>query len=149
MRGANVMQGYWEKPAATADRLRPGPTPGERVFHTGDLCRFDDEGYLYFVARLDDVIKSRGEKVSPKEVETALMNVPGVKEAAVIGVADELLGQAIKAFVVLEQGVSFTEKQLQKEVQQRVETFLVPKTIAFVPELPKTDTGKIKKTDLR
>jgi amino acid adenylation domain-containing protein len=149
MRGANVMRGYWEKPAATADRLRAGPLPGELVFHTGDLCRFDDEGYLYFVARMDDVIKSRGEKVAPKEVETALMNVPGVKEAAVIGVPDEMLGQAIKAFVVLEQGATLTEKELQKEVQKRLETFLVPKFIVFVPELPKTDTGKIKKTDLR
>ena len=149
MRGATVMRGYWEKPAATADRLRPGPLAGEVVFHTGDLCRFDEDGYLYFVSRMDDVIKSRGEKVSPREVETALMNVPGVKEAAVIGVADEMLGQAIKAFVVLEEGVTFSEKALQKEVQQRVETFLVPKQIVFVPELPKTDTGKIKKTDLR
>ena len=143
------MRGYWEKPEATADRLRPGPLPGEVVFHTGDLCRFDADGYLYFVSRLDDVIKSRGEKVAPREVETALMNVAGVKEAAVIGVPDEVLGQAIKAFVVLEQGAAFTEKELQKEVQKRLETFLVPKQIVFVAELPKTDTGKIKKTDLR
>jgi len=148
IRGATVMQGYWEKPEATAKKLKPGPLPGERVLHTGDYCRLDDEGYLYFVGRMDDVIKSRGEKVAPKEVENALMNIPGVREAAVIGVADEVLGQLVKAFVVLEFGTTMTEKQIQKECQSRLENFMVPKTIVVVPDLPKTDTGKIKKTGL-
>jgi amino acid adenylation domain-containing protein len=149
IRGATVMRGYWEKPEATAKKLKPGPLPGELVLHTGDFCRLDEEGYLYFVGRMDDIIKSRGEKVAPKEVESALMNVQGVKEAAVIGVPDDILGQAVKAFVVLEQGVQMTEKDLQKECQKRLENFMVPKFIAFVPDLPKTTTGKIKKTDLR
>ncbi len=149
IRGATVMRGYWEKPEATAQKLRPGPLPGEMVLYTGDLCRLDDEGYLYFVGRSDDIIKSRGEKVAPKEVETALMNVKGVKEAAVIGVPDEVLGQAVKALVVLEAGVTFTEKDLQKECQKRLENFMVPKFIEFVADLPKTTTGKIKKTDLK
>ncbi|MEY2953941.1 MAG: hypothetical protein RLZZ401_2028 [Pseudomonadota bacterium] len=148
IRGATVMKGYWEKPEATAQKLKPGPLPGEQVLYTGDLCRQDDEGYLYFVARMDDVIKSRGEKVAPKEVENALMNIPGVKEAAVIGVPDEVLGQAVKAFVVLEQGTDLSEKQLQKECQSRLENFMVPKWVALVDSLPKTDTGKIKKTGL-
>ncbi len=148
IRGATVMKGYWEKPEATAEKLKPGPVPGEQVLYTGDLCRLDDEGYLYFVGRMDDIIKSRGEKVAPKEVETALMNIAGVKEAAVIGVADEILGQAVKAFVVLEQGVSFTEKDLTRECQKRLENFMVPKFIEFLSELPKTTTGKIKKTGL-
>ena len=69
IRGATVMKGYWEKPEATAEKLKPGPLPGEQVLYTGDFCRMDDEGYLYFVARMDDIIKSRGEKVAPKEVE--------------------------------------------------------------------------------
>ena len=149
IRGATVMAGYWEKPEATAKKLHPGPLPGERVLHTGDLCRLDDEGYLYFVARMDDVIKSRGEKVAPKEVESALMNIAGVREAAVIGVPDEILGQAVKAFVVLESGVSMEERALIRECQGRLESFMVPKQIEFVPDLPKTTTGKIKKTDLR
>ena len=68
----------------SALRLRPGPLPGEKVLYTGDLCRLDEDGYLYFVARMDDIIKSRGEKVAPKEVETALYDVEGVKEVAVI-----------------------------------------------------------------
>ncbi|MBK8171141.1 MAG: AMP-binding protein [Sandaracinaceae bacterium] len=148
IRGATVMRGYWDKPEETAKKLRPGPLPGELVLYTGDFCRLDEEGYLYFVGRMDDIIKSRGEKVAPKEVENALTNVPGVKEVAVIGVPDEILGQAVKAFVVLEAGVTFTEKDLQKEAQKRLETFMVPKHIAFVSELPKTTTGKIKKTGL-
>jgi len=148
IRGATVMKGYWEKPESTAKKLKPGPLPGEQVLYTGDYCRMDDEGYLYFVGRMDDMIKSRAEKVAPKEVENMLMNIPGVKEAAVIGVPDEILGEAVKAFVVLEEGVTMTEKQLQKECQSRLENFMVPKYIVMVPNLPKTDTGKIKKTGL-
>jgi amino acid adenylation domain-containing protein len=148
IRGATVMRGYWEKPDATAQKLKPGPLPDEKVLYTGDLCRLDDEGYLYFVGRMDDIIKSRGEKVAPKEVENALMNIPGVKEAAVIGVPDEILGQAVKAFVVLEQGMTFDDKALKRECQARLENFMVPKHIELVPELPKTTTGKIKKTGL-
>ena len=148
VRGATVMKGYWEKPEATVAKLKPGPVPGEQVLYTGDYCRLDEEGYLYFVGRMDDVIKSRGEKVAPKEVENALMNISGVKEAAVIGVADEVLGQAVKAFVVLEAGATLGEKAIQKECQSRLENFMVPKIVELVASLPKTDTGKIKKTEL-
>ena len=119
------------------------------MLYTGDYCQLDDEGYLYFVGRMDDVIKSRGEKVAPKEVEIVLMNIPGVKEAAVIGVPDAILGQAVKAFVVLEAGIDLTERQLQRECQSRLENFMVPKYIVAVPALPKTDTGKIRKTGLQ
>jgi amino acid adenylation domain-containing protein len=148
IRGATVMKGYWEKPEATAKKLRPGPLPGEQVLYTGDLCRLDEDGYLYFVGRMDDIIKSRGEKVAPKEVESTLMNIHGVKEAAVIGVPDDILGQAVKAFVVLEEGATLVEKDVVRECQQRLENFMVPKYISFVASLPKTTTGKIKKTDL-
>ena len=148
IRGATVMKGYWEKPESTAKKLKPGPVPGEQVLWTGDYCRMDDEGYLYFVGRMDDVIKSRGEKVAPKEVENVLFNISGVKEAAVIGVPDDLLGQAVKAFVVLEQGVTLTEKEIQRHCQDKLESFMVPKFVQLVGELPKTDTGKIKKTGL-
>jgi amino acid adenylation domain-containing protein len=148
IRGATVMRGYWEKPEQTAKKLRPGPLPGEMVLYTGDLCKLDDEGYLYFVGRMDDIIKSRGEKVAPKEVEGAIMNIEGVKEAAVIGVPDEILGQAVKAFVVLEQGAKLTERDILRECLGRLENFMAPKFVELVPELPKTTTGKIKKTGL-
>ena len=148
IRGATVMKGYWGKPEATARKLKPGPLPGEQVLYTGDYCRMDAEGYLYFVGRGDEIIKSRGEKVAPREVENALIGIPGVREAAVIGVPDELLGQAVKAFVVMEQGRFIDEKQLQKECQKRLENFMVPKSIVIVSSLPMTDTGKLKKAAL-
>jgi amino acid adenylation domain-containing protein len=148
IRGATVMKGYWGKPEATARKLKPGPLPGEQVLYTGDYCRMDAEGYLYFVGRGDEIIKSRGEKVAPKEVESVLVNIPGVREAAVIGVPDELLGQAVKAFVVIEQGKAISEKELQRECQRRLENFMVPKHIVIVPSLPRTDTGKLSKAAL-
>lgn len=148
IRGATVMRGYWEKPEATAKRLRPGPLPGEVVLYTGDLCRQDDEGYLYFVGRMDDIIKSRGEKVAPKEVENVLMNLPYVKEAAVIGVDDEVLGQAVKAFVVLGEGEVVDEAKILAACKQKLEQFMVPKYLEFRDELPKGATGKIQKSEL-
>jgi len=148
IRGATVMSGYLGKPEETAKKLRPGPLPGERVLYTGDYCRLDEEGYLYFVGRMDDIIKSRGEKVAPKEVEDALVSISGVREAAVIGVPDEILGEAVKAFVVLMQGAQLNEREVRKACQSKLESFMVPKHIVFVPELPKGDTGKIKKTGL-
>lgn len=148
IRGATVMKGYWEKPEATARKLKAGPIPGEQVLHTGDYCRMDEEGYLYFVGRMDDVIKSRGEKVPPVEVEKVLMDIEGVKEAAVIGVPDQILGQAVKAFVVLETGATLSEKEIQRRCQLRLEPFKVPQQVVIVGELPKTDTGKIRKLGL-
>ncbi len=148
VRGASVMKGYWEKPEATAQKLRPGPLPGEQVLYTGDYCRMDEEGYLYFIGRMDDVIKSRGEKIAPKEIEAVLVNVPGIKEAAVIGIPDDLLGEAVKAFVVLEQGVTMSAKEVQRQCRDKLENFVVPKHVQIVAELPKTDTGKIRKTGL-
>jgi acyl-CoA synthetase (AMP-forming)/AMP-acid ligase II len=148
IRGATVMRGYWEKPEETAKKLRPGPLPGEMVLYTGDFCKLDEEGYLYFVGRMDDIIKSRGEKVAPKEVEAVIVNIAGVKEVAVIGVPDAILGQAVKAFVVLEEGISLTDRDILAECQKRLENFMVPKFVEFTAELPKTTTGKIKKTGL-
>ncbi len=148
IRGATVMKGYWEKPEASARKLKPGPMPGEQVLWTGDYCRIDEEGYVYFVGRMDDVIKSRGEKVAPKEVETVLANIPGVKECAVIGVDDPVLGQAVKAFVVLEQGATLGVREIQHLCQDKLENFMVPKYVELIDSLPRTDTGKIKKQGL-
>jgi len=148
IRGATVMQGYWDKPEATARKLRPGPLPGERVLYTGDLCRLDDEGYLYFVARMDDVIKSRGEKVSPKAVESAILEIPGVSEVAVVGVPDVLLGQAVKAFVVLAPGATLDATAIQRECRARLESAMVPSQIVFRDVLPRSGNGKIQKTEL-
>lgn len=148
VRGSNVMRGYWEMPEETAKKLRPGPYPGEMVLYTGDLFKTDDEGYLYFVSRKDDIIKSRGEKVSPKEIENVLYEIDGVVEVAVVGVPDPVLGDAIKAFLVMKDGIAMTDKEVLKFCAGHLEDFMVPKYVEFRTELPKTDTGKIKKTGL-
>jgi acyl-coenzyme A synthetase/AMP-(fatty) acid ligase len=118
------------------------------LLYSGDVFRTDEEGYLYFVARKDDIIKSRGEKVSPKEVENVLYALEGVQDAAVVGVPDEVLGQAIKAFIVLRPDRQYTAKDVIRHCQAHLEGFMVPKHVAIVAELPKTDTGKIKKLGL-
>jgi acyl-coenzyme A synthetase/AMP-(fatty) acid ligase len=98
---------------------------------------------------MDSIIKSRGEKVAPKEIEMVLMNLPGVKEAAVIGVPDEILGEAPKAFVVLERGARLGERELRMACQASLEPFMVPKYFELIAELPKTSTGKITKRGLQ
>lgn len=151
VRGSHVMMGYWRKPEATARYLRPGPLPQEVLFYTGDACRIDDEGYLYFIARMDEVIKTRGEKVAPREVEAALERIEGVRECAVIGVEDEVLGHAVKAFVVLseEHRGRYTAKDITLRLGQMLEPYMVPKHVEFLDALPKTSMGKIMKKGLR
>jgi long-chain acyl-CoA synthetase len=148
VRGSNVMRGYWRKPAETAERLKPGVLPGEMYLFTGDIFRTDEEGYLYFVGRKDDIIKSRGEKVSPREVENILYNMEGVMEAAVIGVPDPVLGQAIKAFLALKPEFSYSERDIIKHCLAHLESFMAPKYVVFMNALPRTDTGKISKRGL-
>ncbi len=145
VRGPTVMAGYWGRPLETAQRLRPDPRDGELVLHTGDLCRMDDEGYLYFVKRRDDVIKSRGEKVAPAEVEATLLSVPGVLEAAVVGVPDDVLGHAVEAWVVLASGSEASAAGLRETCRERLEGLLVPRRIHVVSELPRTPNGKVAK----
>ncbi|MCS6840436.1 MAG: AMP-binding protein [Roseiflexus sp.] len=147
VRGRHVMRGYWEAPEATAQRYRPGPLPGERVCYTGDLFRMDEDGYLYFVGRKDDIIKSRGEKVAPKEVENVIYELPGVAAVAVVGVPDPILGQAIKAFVVTK-NPDLTEKQILAHCRARLEDFMVPQYVEFRDELPVNTSGKIARREL-
>lgn len=149
LRGSHVMRGYWEKPVETAERLKPGGIEGERVLYTGDIFRTDAEGWLYFVARGDDIIKSRGEKVAPREVENAIYALDGVLDCAVIGVPDDLLGQAVKAFVTLKPGVAMSERDVIRHCLARLESYMAPKSVVFVDDLPRTDSGKIRKLDLR
>lgn len=148
VRGSNVMKGYWNNAEETARYLKPGKYPWELELHTGDIFRIDDEGYLYFQGRKDDIIKSRGEKVSPKEVENVLYSMPGILEAAVVGVDDSILGQAVKAYIVLEDGISITEQDIKRFCLERMENIFVPKHVEFRETLPKTESGKIKKSSL-
>jgi amino acid adenylation domain-containing protein len=146
VRGRHVMRGYWEAPEATALRFRPGPIPGERLCHTGDLFRMDSEGYFYFVSRRDDVIKCCGEKVAPAEVENVLHMLPGVT-AAVIGVADPVAGQVVKAFIV-NRGEALTQAQVLAHCRAHLEPYMVPRFLMFREALPMTPSGKISKLSL-
>ena len=148
VRGRHVMRGYWNSPEQTAARFRPGPLPGERVCYSGDLFRTDEAGYFYFVGRKDDIIKTRGQKVSPREAEDVLYKIPGVREAAVIGVPHAELGQAIKAFIVAP-GAGLREAAVIAHCKKHLEDFMVPRAVEFVSELPKTPSGKLRRMDLR
>ena len=143
VRGANVMKGYWGMPEETDRVLRPGPHPWEKVLYTGDLFRADAEGFLYYVGRRDEMIKSRGEKVSPREVEEVLHAMEGVAEAAVVGVPDRILGHAVKAVIVAREGWRLTEADVLRHCRARLEDFMVPASVEFRAVLPKTDTGKV------
>ncbi|MBX3464601.1 MAG: AMP-binding protein [Planctomycetes bacterium] len=147
VRGGHVMLGYWEAPEATALRFPPGPLPGERLCRSGDLFTCDEKGFHYFVGRRDDMLKSRGEKVAPKEVEAVLHELEGVVEAAVAGVPDPLLGQAICAYVV-RRDPGLTEAAVLRHCRTRLEDFKVPKHVQFVDSLPKTTTGKVHRASL-
>jgi acyl-CoA synthetase (AMP-forming)/AMP-acid ligase II len=148
VRGPHVMLGYWKQPELSNKMLKPGKLPGERVLCTQDYFRMDEDGYLYFIGRSDDIIKTRGEKVSPIEVENTLHAMPGVKEVGVIGVDDDLLGQALVAFIERESDSDLTEKQIKKFCVNHLENFMVPKHIYFIDELPKSPNGKIDKKAL-
>jgi acyl-CoA synthetase (AMP-forming)/AMP-acid ligase II len=145
IRGAHVMKGYWENPEATDRALKPGQFPWEKVLHTGDLFRTDDEGFLYFVGRKDDIIKSRGEKVSPKEVENVLYALPAIREAVVVGVPDPILGMAIKAVVAQAPGAGLNEQSIIRHCAKHLEDYMVPKIVEFRDALPKTESGKISR----
>jgi long-chain acyl-CoA synthetase len=149
IRGSHVFQGYWNDPKATAERLRPAGALGERLLYSGDLFRTDADGFLYFLARQDDIIKSRGEKISPREVENVVHSLDGVLEVAVRGVQDDILGEAVKAWVVLEAGVTLTERDVIRHCLANLENFMAPKYVEFVAELPRTDTGKVRKQSLQ
>ena len=148
VRGSHVMRGYWRKAEETAACLRAGPIPGERLLYSGDLFHSDADGWLYFIGRRDDMIKSRGEKVSPREVESILYGLEGVLEAAVVGVPDPLLGQAVKAFIVTRSGYAYTERDVLRHCLANLEGHMVPQVVVFVESLPKTTTGKISKRAL-
>ena len=148
VRGPNVMQGYWNDRDATDRVLRPGQFPGERMLHTGDLFRIDDDGYMYFQSRTDDVIKCRGQKVSPREVENVLHSVPGVCEAVVVGVADALVGEALQAYVTLAPAAAVSEQDILGFCARHLEDYLVPRSVAVVASLPHTSSGKLARREV-
>jgi len=147
IRGSNVMQGYWRDPERSAMVYLPGPYPASRWFRSGDYFRRDEEGFLYFLGRKDDMIKTRGERVSPKEVENALCELENVAEVAVIGVPDDILGRAIKAFIVT-RASGLDEKTVLRHCAEKLSPFMIPRYIEFVPALPRNVNGKVDKCAL-
>jgi amino acid adenylation domain-containing protein len=147
VRGGSVMRGYWRDPEGTSARLRPGRYPWEKVLYTGDLFKMDEESYLYFVGRRDDIIKCRGERVSPKEIVNVLHGMEHVLNVRVTGVPHEIFGQAIKAEIVTKDGRSLSEKAVKHFCRQHLEDLMVPQIIEFVEHLPMSTSGKIKRKD--
>ena len=143
VRGPSVMKGYWRRPEATAAALGGG------WLHTGDLARMDEDGYVYIMDRTKDMIISGGSNVFPRELEEVLLDHPAISEACVIGVPDELWGEAVKAVVVLDDGARATEEEIIEFAGDRVAGYKKPKSVDFVDEFPKSAYGKILKRELR
>jgi len=148
VRGANVMQGYWNSPGQTAAAYEAGDYPEDRRLRSGDRVRIDEEGFLYFLGREDDMIKSKGERISPREIEDTVCALESVSEAAVIGVPDEVLGQAVKLFVVPTPGGDVSVNDLLKYCKDQMESFVVPKFVEIREKLPHTPNGKVDKKAL-
>ena len=129
--------------------LPPGLSEAEKVCYSGDLVKMDEDGFLYFIGRRDNQIKSSGFRVSPTEVEEALFKAGQLRHAAVIGVPDDVLGQRIKAFVVPQDGMSVDASLLLERVAELLPRHMIPKEVEVVAELPKTASGKIDYPALR
>ena len=143
LRGPMVTPGYWRNEEATRKAIVDG------WFHTGDMVRLDEEGYLFVVDRIKNMFISGGENVYPAEVERVLQSHGGVSEAAVVGVPDAKWGEVGKAFVVRRPGVQLSETDLREHCRNLLARFKVPRYIIFVEELPKNDTGKINRAALK
>ena len=141
-RGPQIMKGYLKDPNATAKKIKDG------WYHSGDLGRLDEEGYLYVLGRADDMIITGGLNVYPSEVETVLLNHPKVQEAAVVGIPDPSRGQALRAIVVLKHGETATHQEILSFCKERLASFKIPRQLEFKDSLPKSSSGKIAKRQL-
>lgn len=143
LRGPQLVRGYWEKPDETAHAFRDG------WFFTGDVAFMDAKGWFHVVDRKKDMINVSGNKVWPREVEDVLYTHPAVLEAAVVGLPDAYRGEVVKAFVTLRQGSDADEDELREYCSVRMAPYKYPRSVEFLPELPKTPTGKILRRELR
>lgn len=143
IKGPGVMSGYWNRPEETEQALRNG------WLHSGDTGTMDDEGYIFIVDRVKDMINVSGFKVWPAEVEQSLYRHPEVKEIAVYGVPDPAKGESVRAAVVLKEGAETSEADMLAFCREKMANYKVPESIGFIDELPKSPTGKILKRVLR
>jgi long-chain acyl-CoA synthetase len=142
-RGENIMLGYWNDAEATRKVLKNG------WLHTGDIATMDDEGYLSIVGRNSDMIKSGAHRISPREIEEAILEMREVFEVSAVGVPDEILGETIRAVVVLKQGNAIDAHAVQRHCQTKLASFKIPKEVVFIESLPKTSSGKIMRYKLK
>jgi fatty-acyl-CoA synthase len=142
-RGPGMLKGYYKNPEGTREAFEGG------WFHSGDLVRRDEEGFVYIVDRKKDMIISGGENIYSAEVEAVLVSHPGIREAAVIGVPDPKWGEAVKAFVVLEPDQAMTAEEVVQFCGEHLARFKRPKLVAFIDALPRSGAGKVLKTMLR
>ncbi len=149
VRGPHVMLGYWHKEELSKEMLKQGELPWERILCSNDWFKMDEEGFLYFLGRTDDIIKTRGEKVSPTEIENVIYKIPGIKEVAVIGVHDAIMGEKIIAFITTHSNINAVESQVQKECMSKLELFMVPQHVILLNEMPKSSNSKIDKKELK
>jgi len=144
------MIGYWNDPVRTATtRVHHN---GVEYFLTGDMASMDDEGYVFYAGRSDDIISSAGYRIGPMEVENALLEHPAVLESAVVGSPDPERGEVVKAFVLLRPGVNPSDdlvREIQEHVKRTTAPYKYPRLVEFVHELPKTVTGKLLRRQLR
>jgi fatty-acyl-CoA synthase len=143
-RSGSNMAGYWNLPEATASTLR-----SDGWLRTGDAGYMDEDGYLYIHDRIKDMIISGGENIYPAEVESALCDHPDVAEAAVIGIPDDKWGEAVKAVVVMKPGKQATATDIINFTRERIAGFKTPKSVEFLPALPRNPSGKILRRQLR
>jgi len=149
IKGPQVMKGYYKMPTETANALRAGPDGAGGWFYSGDIGFIDEEGYVHIVDRKKDMIIVSGYNVYPADVEAVLFEHPKVREAAVIGIPDERSGELIKAFVVLKEGQTTTEEEIQAFCRERLAAYKVPRVIEFRADLPKSMVGKVLRRELR
>jgi fatty-acyl-CoA synthase len=144
VKGPNIMAGYWNKPEETKEAIKNG------WFYTGDLAKFDDEGFIYIVDRKKDMIITGGENVYPIEIEQVLYRHENISEVAIIGYPDEKWGESIKAIVALkDKDQTLTVKEVESFLDGKIARFKIPKQVEVVEALPRNATGKILKTVLR
>lgn len=148
VRGSNLMQGYWNDTKLTKKCFKTSKDGRNRTLYSGDYFKQDEDGYLYFISRKDEMIKCKGERVSPKEVENIICQLDHIVEAAVIGIDDPVAGQAIKAYVVVSADYPFSTNEIRKHCAKSLESFKVPSLIEKTDSLPKLANGKTDKKQL-
>jgi long-chain acyl-CoA synthetase len=143
VRGPQVMQGYWQRPDATAETLVDG------WLHTGDIAKMDEDGYFYIVDRKKDMIISGGYNVYPRDIEEVLFEHPKIAEATAIGIPHPSRGEQVKVFIVLKEGEKATAEEIIDYCKDQLAAYKLPTEVEFINELPKTNVGKVLKKDLR